>query len=247
VGNSFIEVVFGGMMVVSSAIIFLGQTAINKETLGSSFTLGFQALPSVFGQMPFGQFFGFLFFFLLFLAAITSTISMLQPAIALLEEGLKLSRKSSVTVLGVSLLLLTFFVIYFSKNLIALDTFDFWITNVCVFISATFQIILFGWVLGMKEGMEELERGAKMRIPWFVKYLIKYVASIYLVVIFATWVYSTLPERIAQIRSDWIVQLSIACLILLAIFFLLIVSQALLRWEKTDQKESHDSDYEGTR
>ena len=51
-------------------------------------------------QMPAGQIMGFLFFFLLFLAAITSSLSMLQPAIALLEEGLGLQRKASVALLG---------------------------------------------------------------------------------------------------------------------------------------------------
>ncbi len=66
----------------------------------SLFQLGFVVLPNVFNQMPAGQLVGFLFFFLLFLAAVTSSLSMLQPAIALLEEGLGLQRKASVALLG---------------------------------------------------------------------------------------------------------------------------------------------------
>ncbi len=188
-GNSFCEVVFGGMMIVQAAVMFLGRGAINKEQLGSSFALGFQTLPSVFEQMPMGQVFGFLFFFLLFLAAVTSSISLLQPAVALLEDGLDLSRRKSVTFLGLFLLTISLLITYFSRNLTALDTLDFWMANVFVFVLATFQVILFGWVLGLEKGMKELEQGAMMRIPRFVKYLIKYVTPVYLLVIFALWAY----------------------------------------------------------
>ena len=44
--------------------------------------MGFMTLPNVFAKMSMGQFVGFLWFFLLFLAAVTSSLSMLQPAIA---------------------------------------------------------------------------------------------------------------------------------------------------------------------
>jgi len=44
-------------------------------------------LPNVFAMMPAGRMFGFLWFVMLFLAAITSSLAMLQPVIAFLEEG----------------------------------------------------------------------------------------------------------------------------------------------------------------
>ncbi len=98
-GNGFCEAVIAGLMVVPAAVMFLGVDYLTPENLGT-FGVGFQALPNVFDRMPLGSVFGFLFFFLLFLAAVTSSISTLQPGIALLEEGLLLSRKSSVTVMG---------------------------------------------------------------------------------------------------------------------------------------------------
>ena len=51
-------------------------------------------------QMPAGRFFGFLWFFMLFVAAITSSVSMLQPVIAFFEEGFGLKRHASAAVLG---------------------------------------------------------------------------------------------------------------------------------------------------
>ena len=61
-----------------------------------TFGLGFNVLPMVFSNMAGGEIFGFLFFFLLFLAAVTSSLSMLQPGIAFLEESLNINRKQSV-------------------------------------------------------------------------------------------------------------------------------------------------------
>jgi len=87
-GNGFCEVVLGGMIAIPAAFIFLGPAFLSNPDNVGTFSLGFMALPNVFNQMPAGAFFGFLFFFLLFLAAVTSSLSMLQPSIALLEAGL---------------------------------------------------------------------------------------------------------------------------------------------------------------
>ncbi|MBN1851321.1 MAG: sodium-dependent transporter, partial [Pirellulales bacterium] len=89
--NEFFEVCLGGLITLPAAFIFLGIAAGGQST----FDLGFKALPNVFAQMPAGQFFGFLWFFMLFVAAITSSLSMLQPVIAFLEEGFGLKRHAS--------------------------------------------------------------------------------------------------------------------------------------------------------
>lgn len=56
-------------------------------------------------------------------------------------------------------------VIWLSKNMVALDAMDFWVGTFCIFLLATVQIICFGWVWGVKKGMAELDQGALMRIP----------------------------------------------------------------------------------
>ncbi|MDR0327036.1 MAG: sodium-dependent transporter [Planctomycetaceae bacterium] len=233
--NSIVEIVYGGMMIVPAAVMFLGHDAINKENLGSSFTLGFQTLPCVFEQMPMGQLFGFLFFFLLFLAAITSSISMLQPAIALFEDGLGLKRKGSVLLLGGLMLGGSLFVLYFSKGLVAMDTFDFWIANIFILFSASFMVFLFGWGLGIDTAMTELERGAQIPIPRFVRYLIQYVTPLFLVTILVAWCWLKLPERFAEICNDNTVQLSIGVLLLFELFFLWVVSRAIKRWDEVEK------------
>jgi NSS family neurotransmitter:Na+ symporter len=185
-GNEFCEVALGGLITIPAAFVFLGPKVLEST---STFSLGFITLPNVFNQMPVGWLFGFLFFSLLFLAAITSSLSMLQPAIALLEEGLGLNRKASVAMLSFITAVGAAFVVYFSQGLMALDTLDFWIGTFAIYVLATFQVILFGWVLGVDRGFEELSRGAEIRVPRLMRFVIKYVSPLYLLTVFAFWSY----------------------------------------------------------
>ncbi|UCD39299.1 MAG: sodium-dependent transporter, partial [Fidelibacterota bacterium] len=60
----------------------------------------FEVLPSLFSQMPGGQFFGFLFFLLLFVAALTSAISILEVVTAYFIDERKWSRSRATYVFG---------------------------------------------------------------------------------------------------------------------------------------------------
>ncbi len=191
--NEFCEVCLGGLITLPAAFIFLGLTA--SSFTGSTFSLGFQALPNVFARMPAGQVFGFMWFFMLFVAAVTSSVSMLQPVIAFLEEGFGLKRHASVTILGILSLLGCGYVLYFSKDLVALDTFDFWVGSVLIFFLATVQSILYGWIFGIKKGHQEVHQGAHIRVPWFVQLMLKYVVPVYLLAIFAGFCVVNLPTH----------------------------------------------------
>lgn len=241
-GNEFCEVALGGMITIPAAFVFLGYEVVQNPP--GTFGLGFVTLPNVFNHMWAGWFFGFVFFFLLFLAAVTSSLSMLQPAIALLEEGLGLGRRSSVALLGFITAVGSAFVVYFSKNLTALDTLDFWIGTFAIYLLATVQVVMFGWVLGVDRGFEELQRGAEIRIPNFWKFVIKYISPLYLLIVFGFWCYSELiaapddptkPTRLEQIRQSGVVQVSIGFIIMVTLLFLLLVGQSVKRWEAAER------------
>ncbi|MGP3398056.1 sodium-dependent transporter [Coxiella burnetii] len=72
----------------------------NHLTPDSGPSLIFQTLPLAFSQIPFGNVFGALFFLLLLFAAFTSTISLLEPAVAWLIENHHFSRNKAVALLG---------------------------------------------------------------------------------------------------------------------------------------------------
>ncbi|MCB1069635.1 MAG: sodium-dependent transporter [Kiritimatiellae bacterium] len=236
-GNGFAEVVLGGMIAIPAAFVFLGPSVVQNPP--GTFGMGFITLPNVFNQMPAGSFFGFLFFFLLFLAAVTSSLSMLQPAIALLEEGLGLTRKPSVALLGFITLTGCLFIVYFSKDFAALDTVDFWMANFFIFIFATAQTIVFGWVLGIDQGFAELQRGAEITLPTCLKFVIKYISPTFLLVIFLIWCFQQLPGRLEAIftlpeEGPPVVLMSIGLILLVLTFFAFVVSRANLAWDKED-------------
>ncbi len=196
--NEFFEVCLGGLITIPAAFIFLGAAAGSQGT----FELGFVSLPNVFAQMPGGQLFGFLWFFMLFIAAITSSVSMLQPVIAFFEEGFGLKRHASAALLGLLSALGCLVVAYFSQGLVALDTFDFWVGSFLIFVLSMTQAVLYGWVFGITRGEEEAHRGAHLRIPRFVQYMLKFVVPVYLAVIFVCFCWDKLPSKEKTISDD---------------------------------------------
>lgn len=242
-GNGFAEVALGGMITVPAGYVFLGPAFV--ENPPGTFGMGFSVLPSVFNLMAGGQVFGFLFFFLLFLAAVTSSISLLQPAIALLEEGLGLGRRESVTLLGLITALGAGFVVYFSKGFVALDTLDFWVGNVFLYVIGGVQIVLFARVLGIDRGMQELRRGAELRIPGFVAFVIRYVAPVYLAVVFGAWVYGELlvapppgqQNRLQVLQTEPVVQYAVGFILILLVLLTVLVARCVSRWRKLEGGE----------
>jgi len=244
-GNGFCEVILGGMIAIPAAFIFLGPAFLSNPDNIGTFSLGFMTLPNVFNQMPAGAFFGFLFFFLLFLAAITSSLSMLQPSIALLEEGLGLNRKKSVATLGLITFIGTGFIAWYSKGLTALDTVDFWMANFFIFIFATFQTLIFGWVIGRDKGYRELTSGAEIRVPHWIMFMIRYVSPTFLIGIFILWCRKELGGRIEALAVKPgeglpVELLSLGFIIAVMIFFSFVIARANQRWaaEPTETEET---------
>lgn len=205
--NEFFEVCLGGLITLPAAFIFLGVAAGEQGTFG----LGFVALPNVFAEMPGGQLFGFLWFFMLFIAAITSSVSMLQPVIAFFEEGFGLKRHASAAFLGILTAMGSLFVLYFSKDLVALDTFDFWVGSVMLFLLALAQSLIYGWAFGIEKAEQEAHVGAHLRIPRFVQYMLKYVVPVYLLAIFGTFVWQNALSHdsvVAKLQGDWTTEIS---------------------------------------
>lgn len=231
--NEFCEVALGGLISIPAGVAFFGVAGLAGIGLGT-FDIGFNVLPLVFAQMPAGAIFGFMFFFLLFLAAVTSSLSMLQPGIAYLEESLGLNRKQSVSVLGFITGVGVMFVLYFSKDLKALDTMDYWITNLFMVLLALVEIIVFSWVIGMDKGFREAHRGSAIRIPGIFRWIMKFVCPALLILIFSTWVvqqfggtgsYNNYVKDLF-IEPNKVAWMSVSLILLFAIFLLLTLPAA---------------------
>lgn len=234
--NEFCEVGIGGLLSVPAGVAFLGVAGV-AGSLSSSLAMGFNVLPRVFELMPYGAVFGFLFFFLLFLAAVTSSLSMLQPGIAFLEEAMKVGRKQSVIILGTITTMGAVFVLYFSAGLKALDTLDFWVGQFLIFVLATAQVIIFSWVIGVKKGLEEAHQGASIRIPAIFAFIMRWVTPLFLITIFIWWFLTSVlglsltgereissyvrdlfiePSRVAQMSVGLVILFMVFCGMLVA-------------------------------
>ncbi|MGR8979828.1 MAG: hypothetical protein ACU84H_07025 [Gammaproteobacteria bacterium] len=238
--NEFCEVCLGGLIAIPATFIFLGSALTMEALSGSTFGLGFNTLPTVFASMPGGRWFGALWFGLLFLAAVTSSLSMLQPAIAFLEEGFGLKRRISIALLGLLTLSGSLTVIYFSENAVVLSTMDDWIGTVGIYLLATVEILLFGWVIGVDRGLEEAHRGADMRIPRFFRFILKYVTPLFLLVIFGTWLVESLPAKIGAIRDEPEVLLTIVYLLIVFTFLALMAALACENWRRAGKGEQEE-------
>ena len=201
--NELFEVGFGGLITLTAAYVFLGTANMIGAVQGGSFGLGFQTLPVVFAHMgAFGNFIGAVFFLMLFLAAITSSISMYQPSLAFFQEALGWSRKQATTLMSAICVVGSFLVMYFSKGGIFWSTIDDWVGTFLIFILAMVQIICFSWVFGVKRGIEEAHLGAQLHIPHFYRFIMKYVTPTYLLVVFVAFAWQNLPSWIRSVAAE---------------------------------------------
>ncbi len=205
--NELFEVGFGGLITITAAFIFLGTSNMIGAVQGGTFGLGFTTLPVVFAHMgSFGNVIGAIWFLMLFLAAITSSISMYQPSLAFFQESLGWDRKRATGLLIAVCVIGSFLVMYFSQGGIFWSTIDDWVGTFLIFVLAMVQIICFSWVFGIEKGIAEAHHGAHIHIPKFYRWVMKWVTPTYLLVVFvafcwqnlATWVRSVTSEPLRQ-------------------------------------------------
>jgi SNF family Na+-dependent transporter len=139
---------------------------------------------------------------MLFLAAITSSISMYQPALAFFDEALGWTRQRSTGLLVGICLIGSFLVMYFSRGSIFLGALDNWVGTFFIFVLATVQIILFSWVFGIDRGWKELHQGAHMKVPPVFRFIMKYVTPTYLVIVFLAFSVQNLPTWIRNAAAQ---------------------------------------------
>jgi SNF family Na+-dependent transporter len=233
--NELFEVGFGGLITVTAAFVFLGASG----AVGGTFGLGFNTLPVVFLHMgALGRIVGLVWFLMLFLAAITSSLSMLQPVTAFAQEALGMPRSRAVVGIGILATLGSFWVLYFSGDLLALDTIDFWVGTLCLPILALVQVVLFGWVLGVDRGLAEAGRGAEIRIPRIYRWVIKYVSPTFLLIVLGGFCVQNLPDRLRGLAENTVARNSVLLLVALAAFLCVIVWRAAPRWRGKERAPS---------
>lgn len=179
--------------VLAGLVIFPAVFSVGIEpTSGPS--LVFVTLPSIFNTMTFGPFWSAIFFLLLILAALTSTISLHEVLTAYLHEERGLSRKGAawVVTIGTSLLACASSLSLgvwgdfkiFGLNIF--DSLDFVTANILLPLGGLLTSIFAGWVLDRKILHEEVSDHGTMKCRLFglLVVLLRYVCPALLLWIF---------------------------------------------------------------
>ncbi len=223
--NEFFEVVLAGTIVIPATFIFFGAMGTQAVAQGGSFNLGFITMPLIFNQMGGGAFIGFLWFLLLFTAGVTSSVSLIQPMVAFLEDELKWDRKQSVLVIGAVGFCVTNFIIFtLAKG--SMDELDFWAGTLFPVFNAFLAVALFAWFFGIKKGFRELDKGADLKVPRFFKFVITFVTPTALLAILVTWsIQQGIPVlTLANVPPENRVVVWITRLILLAVLIVIVTA-----------------------
>ena len=195
--NEFAEVVLGGCLVIPAAYAFFGAQEMAAIAKGGAFNLGFVTMPLVLNRMPVSHLLGCAWFFLLFLAGITSSISLGQPVIAFFQNVYGWSRARAVTVFGLASFVLSQPAIWWLGR-VAVDEMDFWGGTFCLVLFGTIEVLIFGWIFGMERGWREIQRGALIKLHPVFKVIIQYVTPAYLLFLLIFWIYDSAKATVGM-------------------------------------------------
>ncbi|MFW5701914.1 MAG: sodium-dependent transporter [Bacteroidota bacterium] len=237
--NEFTEVVLGGTIAIPIAVAFFGLVQTQMIASGDAYDLGFVSMPVIFQQIPFGNLLGFMWFFLLFFAGITSSVAMAQPLISFLKEQFHLTHRKATWIIA-SLIFISVHFVMFYYQYGFLEEMDYWAGTFALVIVALVEVIVFAWIFGIDNGWRELTRGADIKVPRFFRHVIKYVTPAYLlfILIFWTWqeaIPTFMMEKVdpGEITYRWG---SRAMMLAILITLLLMIRAG---WKRNQNKNTH--------
>lgn len=181
-----------GLMIIPAVVAFNGGDAsLIRGKAGPGLMFG--VLPKVFDSMSFGGVIGAGFFLLVFFAALTSSISLLETVVSIVSDKTKLGRRAATIVSTAGIILLgipsclgygpwadiTILKMQF------LDFFDFISNSVLMPIVAIGTCILVGHVIGCRFVEEEVESSGAFKRKRMYRVMIRYIAPVMLAAILA--------------------------------------------------------------
>ncbi len=178
-----------GMMIIPAVFAFSGG---DKSALNQGPGLMFVTLPKVFDAMPGGHIIGTVFFVLVALAALTSSISLMETIVHIVMEKAKLKRvPACLVVFGGSFLIGMLSVLGYSswKDVLIfgkqfLDFFDFVSNSVIMPIVALLTCILIGYVVKTKTVESEVELNGEFKSKLLYRIMVKYICPVFMIAIF---------------------------------------------------------------
>ena len=167
-------------------------------TFGVSPTQGpalvFEVLPNIFNQLPGSTIWSILFFFLLFIASLSSTISMSEVSIAYFTEEKKMSRnKATILNTAIALIFGTLCALSFNcldnitiAGMTIFSIFDYVSSNILLPAGGMFISFFAGWLLNRSFIHDQLTNNGsvKVRVTKAIIFSLKYVAPTGIILVF---------------------------------------------------------------
>jgi len=177
-----------GLMIIPAVFAFSGGT---PEALGKGPSLMFETLPKVFDTMAGGRFIGIAFFVMVFFAALTSSISLMETVVSIFCDKLRINRKLCCLFVLVGVVLIGLpscfgYGLWSSFKIIGmsfLDFCDFISNSVLMPIVAFITCIFIGYIIKPQALIEEVELSGKFKQKKLFVSMIKYIAPICIVLI----------------------------------------------------------------
>ncbi len=181
-----------GLMIIPTTFVMSGGD------INAGPGLMFGTLPKVFSGMVGGQIIGTLFFLLVLFAALTSSISLTETVVSILQDKLSWGRIKSCIVVYIGALCLGIPSslgngLWSNIRLLGmsfLDFFDFISNSILMPVVALFTCLFIGYVLKPKTIIEEVEQNRAFRGKTLYTVVIRYVAPICIVLILLTSILS---------------------------------------------------------
>lgn len=182
---------FAGLLILPAMFVAKANgVQIFSETgeLISSGNLVFTVLPSLFDSMGLvGEVVGVAFFALMVIAALTSSIAMLEVPVSCLQEELKIKREKSAIILGAAILL---FSVLIAANF---DTLFDWVATASTMymqpLLGVVWAVVIGWVWSRNALLKEIQQGnPEIEKTWFWRIwpiYVKVVCPIAIIMVFA--------------------------------------------------------------
>lgn len=177
-----------GLMIIPAVFSFSGG---DEAALGKGPSLMFITLPRVFDSMKGGAVIGAAFFLLVLFAALTSSISLMETVVSILQDKLRWSRRKTCLIVLVGCVLLGLpsslgFGVWSGVTIMGmsfLDFFDFVSNSVLMPMVALLTCIFVGYVIRPKALIDEVEFSAPFRFRKMFTVIIKYVAPVCIILI----------------------------------------------------------------
>ena len=189
--------ILAGLMVIPAVFAFSTEAA---ESLQAGPSLMFITLPKVFASMGAGTIAGILFFLLVFFAALTSAISLLETSVSSLSQQFHISRNKAIVIMA--FVMLAFgttsclgygvwdFISIFGMAF--LDFYDFLTNSIMMPIAALATCILIIKVVGFQKIIDEVKISSPFKREKMYVFFMKYLASCFLIIILLSSVASVL-------------------------------------------------------